>query len=527
MIESKFRISVCGIATIAAFVAGCGACTDFAEDGDAWRLGERGVRTGTPRGVYAPGPVGVHSLAQADVVFINRHLDGIGGNVEYAGDVDGDGADDLLVTHDYCCEFESDRPMKGAVLLIYGARHPRSNFIGAPEDTPMFVGERIGDNGGLVPARVGDLNGDGLSEVAIGARRRPNPDNLAKASGSVYVFWGRADRYSGSISLSQADFIVEGESGQGEVGSSLTGADLDGDGLSELIVGAPLLFQENDTLDPELWLFWGSDTLTGRRSVVTADASLIYAPRGAPFGIDVAGALHFGRDASSELVIGTVSSAKGQPDAGEVCVVTGGERWQGPRRADESCRSILRETPAAGYGRLVAPGDVDGDGVDEVVVGDVTGVGLPGRESNQGAVLLAPGQPNGVSASSYATRPILQAPDLLAFPTGISTGDVNGDEFDDLVVTGRYSLGSDADAAGAAYLFYGGLNAFNAPGSVGDADATFDGVVHRNHFGESMPDKVGAVTADGDLNGDGFADIVVGAPGTSTGGRIYVVYGGP
>jgi hypothetical protein len=147
-----------------------------------------------------------------------------------AGDVDGDGFDDLLIgaglsdTVAYCA---------GSAYLMLGAARPADRSLARADAT--FLGEAYFDKAGFSVAGVGDTDGDGFADMAIGA---PTRSPSLAYSGAVYLVRGGASLAGGSLVL--ADAALAGTADHDQAGLSVAGAgDVDGDGLADFLVGAP------------------------------------------------------------------------------------------------------------------------------------------------------------------------------------------------------------------------------------------------------------------------------------------------
>jgi hypothetical protein len=332
-----------------------------------------------------------------------------------------------------------------------------------------FDGCRAGQTLGGTVIGAGDLDGDGVPEILAGAPQ----DDFVTGSASVYSgATGANDRELHPIEI------------RGLFGGSLASiGDIDGDGVPDLIVGAPF------TTRPEAYGVGSVLVFSG------ASGNLLYnflgTEGGTYMGWSVAGLGDLDGDGIPEIAIGTpYASVGGNIGVGNVAVRSGatGELI------------YLFEGQAVGdfLGWSVAGvGDLDGDGVSDVLLGapnaSPSGLAQAGivevRSGATGALLY---RIEGVERSAYFGKAIA------------SVGDIDGDGIDDFVVGAPDASPDGRSQAGSAFLF-SGVN--------GRLLHRFDGGAAFDEFGAS-------VAGGGDVDGDGTGDIAIGSPSASPGGRV-------
>jgi hypothetical protein len=321
-----------------------------------------------------------------------------------------------------------------------------------------------------------DVNGDGYADLVVAAA------GMSSSTGSVYVYLGSAT----GLATAPATTLI-GPEGEGwHFGASLASAgDVNGDGYADLVVGSSNLSSGSPA---RAYLYLGAPT-----GLASAPATTLTSPQPVGpnyFGSIVAGAGDVNGDGYADIVVGSLDGAFVYLGSAAGLATT-------PTPA-------LVPASGSGFGSPVASaGDVNGDGYGDLVVGSPGG----GNWGGHAYVFLG-------SATGLATAPTttLAAGGPTFGETLASAGDVNGDGYADVVVGEYYA----ANETGAVYIFLGsatGLATTPATLLTG-LDGTY------GSFGQS------AASA-GDVNGDGYADIIVGAPGASLyAGRAYVYLGG-
>ena len=345
----------------------------------------------------------------------------------------------------------------------------RGTFNGAvgKDTTPaweFFVGARsavLDTSWGTIV----DPNGDGLADVLVGA------DQENKYTGAAYLY------LADNGGLASPPITIASPAGtDGTFGSSVASAgDVNGDGYADVIVGA---------LAARQYIGAAYVYLAGPAGLSSTPTPVV-APSGYSglFGASVASAGDLNGDGYADVVVGASGN-------GGAFVFLGS-----PSGPSTTSIALVLPIDAANNGRSVASaGDVNGDGFADVIIG--------APSTTNGAAYLYLGAAAGVSVTPQEIdAPILQQEELYFATSVASAGDVNGDGYADVVVGSAYG--------GAQYS-----NAFLYMGGAGGLSTT----------PILLPHGTTGSTA-GDVNGDGFADVVLGALGLS-GVGAYVYYGG-
>jgi len=356
---------------------------------------------------------------------------------------------------------------------------------------------------GYRSAGVGDVNGDGYDDFLLGA---PYKDFYDQAPGEVYLFLGGPAGWTGTADTSAADATLVGPVGGDYVGFDMDGGgDLDGDGLHDMVIGAP------NHSGPEIdcgaaYVVFGRTTGWTSPMDLSATASFVGATQFESAGFAVSLAPDVDGDGLDDLLLGSPSGHA----AGQAYVVLGTTSpWQAFVPLSSVDASFHGESSGDGAGQTVAGlGDVNGDGFGDLAIG--AGSSHAGGEY-LGEFYLVFGATSGWAmdtslAGADASFVGENTRDFLAgFSNGSNlsgAGDVNGDGLADLLVAARHNDEGSEDA-GQVYLVLGRTTGWTMGASIATADASF--------FGKSTEDYAGFVRPAGDVDADGLDDFLVGA----------------
>ncbi len=419
--------------------------------------------------------------------------------VAAAGDVNGDGYGDVIVGAPF---YDSPVTDAGRAFLYYGTA---SGLRASPGWT---AGADQAAYYGLSVATAGDVNGDTFSDVIVGA---PHWTNGNTNEGAVFVYLGSA---SGPIA-SPADWTAEGQMDNAELGWSVaTAGDVNGDGYSEIIAGAPRNYV-GEANEGSAFVWLGSSTGLGSPGIPsnadwTAQGNLVGQVGDHNFGTSVATAGDVNGDGYSDVIIGDAYH-------GRAYAWLGSSTGLGANGTPANADWMVEDTQASCWlGDTVATaGDVNGDGYSDVIVASPY---YDNGQTNEGKVFVYHGASTGLATTASWSKEMDQANADFGSAAG-TAGDVNGDGYSDVIIGAYYYDNVEGDE-GRAFVFFG-----SSTGLAASAAWTYEPNQTSAHLG------VSAATA-GDVNGDGYSDVIVGAHTwdvTPNGneGIAYVFHGGP
>jgi len=399
------------------------------------------------------------------------------------------------------------------------------------------------DNAGYSVSGAGDINADGVSDIVIGARY---VDANGVDSGASYVVFGTTATFNPVIELANLDgingFVINGGAPEDRFGNSVSAAgDVNGDGIDDLVVGAPRAETEGKNQLGAVYVIFGKNTsfspvfdvsgLDGNNGFVLHGINSIDQ---AGYSVSEAGDVN--GDGFDDIIIGAFLADPHGSQSGEAYIVFGAGAGF-PSSFDladlDGSNGVvingIAESDRAGHS-VGGAGDVNGDGFDDVIIGAYLADSMGLVDSGESYVVFGKGSPfdavvelssldgsngfvlNGAKASDYAGR-------------SVGAGDVNGDGFGDILI-GAYRADPNGQKSGESYIVFGKAGTFNAAIPLSSLDGN-NGFVIEGVNADDLSGRWG--NGAGDVNGDGIGDIVISSiqadPNGIDSGSAYVIYG--
>ncbi len=333
---------------------------------------------------------------------------------------------------------------------------------------------------------AGDVNGDGYSDVIVGA---PDFDNGQNNEGRAYLHLG-----SPTGTLPMPAWITEGNQAGAQFGWSVASAgDVNGDGFGDVIVGAPQYTNGHDS-EGRAFVYLGSATGLSNTPAWRAESNQAVAA----FGNSVASAGDVNGDGFSDVIVGAHLYDNGQSNEGRAYV------YLGSATGLATSPSWTAESNQGGgdFGFSVATaGDVNGDGFSDVIVGADS---YDNGHGDEGRAYVYKGSASGLASSPLWTAEPNQPFALFGFSVS-TAGDVDNDGFSDVVIGATFFDAQFVDEGGA-FVYHGS--------PAGPLAAPTTTIVY-SEFNAMVGHSVSIM---GDVNGDGFSDVLIGAPNFDFGG---------
>ena len=415
------------------------------------------------------------------VLFGGLRLQGNIGLPVAAGDINGDGRADVI----FCGMYGSTTGFNNGVVNFYISDGRDSGFVDDAQNPPNIFklqGKRSGDLLGTSVSANGDVNGDGIKDVAIGAAGQDGPGNsIADNRGAAYIVLGSTS-FNLNASLNTPDgtpppgvIVIYGPQPGGRMGIWIDEGDVDGDGIADIVIG--------------------SDQINADVGQHAGGAYIVFGSPSLPQVIDLAN----------------------------------------PPPGVRTARIVGRDREDH-WGAALQVGDINNDGIGDVIIGgsiyrdsasyvtpsdeesghDARAAGFDGQRPGCGEAFVIYGQRNW-PPNTFLSSPPPNATHVIGAHEGdflgsqLHSGDINGDGRTDLIIGALQALSLDnRGKTGAVYVIYGSTSLPGATIDLANPDASGQRVT--SIYGEQNLDCAGDSVRSYDINGDGLSDLFIGSP---------------
>gem|GEM_PF-897592 len=493
------------------------------------------------------------------------------GRTVAVGDFNHDGFDDMMTSAPWADPNGINKA--GEIYVIFGTSTP--SFASPMKLDTLgsrgFVinGQESGGEIGIHGLASGDINGDGIDDMIIGNHQRDG--NGYVNAGETHVVFGRSTGFPSVLELTSSlidgssGFVVNGVDNSDNSGWGLASGDINGDSIDDLIIGAPNRIDWSADRYGEVYVVFGFDNTVTAIDTVNLDTLsgdggfALAAPAGlySAFAGRAVASGDINGDTYDDVIIGAPEAGNGD-EKGRAFVVFGKSTafnsWIDLSSLDGNTGFAIDGPNERDYlGSAVGSGDINGDGIDDLIIGAPGGslsapVRPPGSSNhvidgqNKGKTYVVFGTSTGFAGSSLINPSSLNGSDGFVLNGvqyrdnsgySVATGDINGDSIDDLVIGARRADCScvDNDVAtssqdsnhGEAHVVFGKTTGFASSIELASLDGTTGYVLH----GVNRRSQLGRSVATGDFNGDGRDDVFMGGEeaatnGISAAGEAYI-----
>jgi hypothetical protein len=467
------------------------------------------------------------------------------GNVISSGDINGDNINDLIICTPGGSGLNNYRYYCGEVAVIFGNTTPAPILHLASQPDLFFYGAGPWDQLGYAVA-IGDVNGDDTDDLLLSAPYADGEGNGRYDSGEVYIFYGNESFPAvWDLTTKPANVTIYGNETYDSIGISLATGDINGDDIDDIIIGTYLAdgFNNSKYNCGEVYVVYGNYSLNSTIDLATSGNVTIYGvDTNDYFGSSVA-AGDVNNDGYDDLLMGARNAAgigNTKYSSGEVYVIFGNDSLNSTIDLAEPWANvtIFGIDTSDIMGSVIASGNINDDAYDDIIISSMYGDGVSNSKLNCGEVYVIFGNSSlerYISALN-ANLMIYGQENTDYMGSSLATGDVNGDNIDDLIIGAPAADGAVIYGynCGEAYVINGSSSLPSSIDlSVQAPFITIHGAEGSEWWGGDIGDRAGSAVLISDLNGDNKGDIVIGASyakgrqnANRYSGEVYVILSG-
>ena len=406
-------------------------------------------------------------------------------------------------------------------LLFWLRAEANLDLAATPADLTIY-GENGDDYLGHRVA-TGDINGDTIEDLIIGAPRADTPGG--EDAGTTYIIYGAGSLPALiDLDVSNADVTILGDDSNDAMGEAVAAGDINGDAFDDVIIGAYQADPAGGSSAGETYVIYGGASLPATIDLNSTSADLTVSgdDPSDQSGIAVA-AGDINGDTTDDLIIGAHRAAPLSAGATYVIYGSGSLPASIDLNSTSADLTVFGDDATGHSGGAVGTGDINGDTTDDLIIGAFDADPPGGSDAGATHVIYGSGSLPATIDLATVSADLTVLGDDAGDRSGwtVNAGDIDGDTTDDLII-GAFSADPGGQSeAGETYLIYGGGS---LPATIDLNSVSADVTVRGNR----ADDRSGWAVAAGDIDGDTTDDLIIGADradGPSGPGKTYVIYG--